>query len=328
MSSLQSFIDGNPALAALVQSPVLAAIVQPIAVAIPMAFLLGFAGMGFLVGTLEFLGVSRGRSAYDKCARQLAVCALILGWIMLVGIRIWIFFNSDSYVPQSFLGMIVELSWAALGFAIVTASLHFALWKLMVNHRIIHGSLAILIGINGIIAVTALLGSLRMLTALDLPNATELTLWDLFNFTVFPSPFLDSAMHVIPLCLAMPAAAAAVWLVLRRRRDDYGRDYYNNMVPWCCRWALGFWILATVVTGLCVGSDIWAMTSGGTFVPTIQECAVYAVRFLPPVIACILWAVASRSATPMRHKTALVLAFFLCMPAGYFLYMNATSFVF
>jgi len=101
-----------------------------------------------MVGFLQIHGVHAQRSAFDKCAKQLATLGLILGWCLLIGSRVWIFFNTDSYVPRSFLGKIIELGWGCLGIAVVTSSLHYALWKPFKEHKMLHGALALLAGIN------------------------------------------------------------------------------------------------------------------------------------------------------------------------------------
>ena len=49
--------------------------------------------MGFMSATARILSITRRRSSYDKCARQLAVLGLILGWLLLIGGRIWLFFT-------------------------------------------------------------------------------------------------------------------------------------------------------------------------------------------------------------------------------------------
>ena len=61
--------------------------------------------------------------------------------------------------------------------------------------------------------------------------------------------------RIVPfLLLAMPAAFGCVWLLLRRSKDDYGRDHYNTVVPWCAAWARNawgaVWLLLAVASGL------------------------------------------------------------------------------
>lgn len=320
MSALQTFFDTNPALAA---------ILPPVAIALATTMLLAYSGLGFLVGTLELRGIQTRRAAYDKCAHQLATICLVLGWCLLIASRIWIFFNSDGYVPQSFLGSIIELSWGALGIAVITASMHFALWKIMSAHKILHSILAYLSGLNGILATVAILGALRLLTALDLPNAADLSLRDLFNFRGFPSPLLSASVLLIPLCIGMPAALAPAWLICRRNRDDFGRDYYNTMVPWCAHWAFFSWVIVTLLLGLSSAADIWqTVTTAGMAGLSMEDAILCVARVLPALLATLLWALVWKTATPMRYKAGIALALLLSIPSGYFLFTDATSFIF
>lgn len=319
MNSLEAFFSFNPALAA---------ILPPVIVAFVVSTLFAYAGMGYMVGFLQIHGVHAQRSAFDKCAKQLATLGLILGWCLLIGARIWIFFNTDSYVPRSNLGKIIELGWGCLGIAVVTSSLHFALWKPFKSHKIMHGSLALLSGINGTLAVVAILGSIRLFSALDLPNAAELNLYELFNFRLFPSPLDYACGLFFPLIAGMPAAFALVWLLVRRRRDDFGRDYYNNMIPWCARWAFVAWIFISGLYLLTVVADLWQMISTGSFDLGLDEGVTYALRFLPALVACRIWFLVSRSPMPLRHKPEIIAAFILCFVSGYFIFSDATSFIF
>lgn len=306
-------------------NPVLAVLFPILGAAIPMTLLFSYTGLGFMIGTLQIKGIRTGRSAYDKAARQLAVLALLLGWALLVVSRIWIFFKSDGYVPQSFLATMVELSWGIFGFAVIASSIHFAMWKPLANHRGIHAFLGFFAGLNGTFALFVLLGALRLVTAVSLPNAAELSLYDLFNFRVIPSPLVNAAALVLPLSLALPASAALVWLIVRRNKDDFGRDYYNTMLSWCGRWGMVAWGLVTVLFLVSAGLDIRPLLDQPNPVPP-QELAIVAVRVLLPLIICATMAAVGKSTLPMRLKPWMILAFFLGMPSAYFVFKWATSF--
>jgi hypothetical protein len=319
MDSLQALFES---------SPFLASVLPPLATALCMALLYSYAGSGWLSGVLQLRGVTARRSAFDKCALQVAHLGVVLGWLLLVGGRIWIFFNADSYVPRSFLGHVIETAWGALGIAVVLTSLHYGLWKTLAGHRTLHAMLGLLSGLAGILALAAVMGGLRLLCALELPNAAELNLEDLFNFRMFPSPLLYASLAMLPLALAMPAAASLCWLLWRRRRDDYGRDYYSNMVPRLAKWALAAGAAAAAVYLFTVCADMWQIAASGAFELSLEEAVTYALRFLPLAIACVLWAVVWRSSQPLRRKPEIIVAFLLCFASCYFIFSDATSFVF
>lgn len=314
-------------LQSLLAHPILGPILPVLGAAVPMTLLLCYVGLGFMVGTLQIAGVRTQRSAYDKAARQLSALSLILGWILLVFSRIYLFFSSDSYVPQSLLSTIVELSWGVFGFAVIASSIHFAVWRFLSTHRIAHSLLVFLAGVNGIAGIYAILGSLRMLIALELPNANQLTLLDLFNFNIFPSPLFFACVMVVPLVMAMPAAAGLIWLVIRRNKDDFGRDYYNTMMRFIASWGFMAWIPAILLlAGICY-LEVRPVIDSGADV-TIMAATLVGARVVPALLACLCLCAISRAALPMRLKPLAILGLLLSMPAAYFLFEDATSFVF
>ena len=73
---------------------------------------------------------------------------------------------------------------------------------------------------------------------------------------------------------------------------------------------------------------MWQIAASGAFELSLEEAVTYALRFLPLAIACVLWAVVWRSSQPMRRKPEIVAAFLLCFASCYFIFSDATSFVF
>ncbi len=315
-------------------NPILLALVPFITIAVPMAFLFSYTGFGLMVGTLQLKGARSGRSIFDKAARQLATAGLVLGWTMLIGSRVWLFFKSDGYVPTSFLGTMVELSWGVFGFAVIASSIHFAVWKPLANHKYIHAFLAYFSSINGLFSLFVLMGSVRLVAAVDLPNATELTLMDLFNFSVIPSPLVTALILILPLGLAMPPLAAIIWLFIRRQKEDYGRDYYNVLVTWCAKWGLVGWVLVSTILLATVWLDLQPMLA-----PVIAGTAPAAslvstdliepvLRVLLPLFICISLRMTTRAELPMRMKPWLIVSFLLAFGTARYLHSQVTGFVF
>jgi hypothetical protein len=108
--------------------------------------------------------------------------------------------------------------------------------------------------------------------------------------------------------LALAGGYGALWLLLRRVADNYGRDHYNLVIPWCALWARNGWLLLWLfVTGR-MGWRVFQLheAAGGRldwiqFVPN----AVGLAAFLLPGL---WWLGLSRSATPLRAKIATPLA--------------------
>ena len=140
----------------LLAYPLLRTSLDIVSVVVPLSVLLAFAGMGFMSATARILSITRRRSSYDKCARQLAVLGLILGWLLLIGGRIWLFFTQDGYTPDSLPSFLVEMSWMLLGIAVLISSLYYALWKALKNMPVLHVTLGVLSGIQGCVAVVSM----------------------------------------------------------------------------------------------------------------------------------------------------------------------------
>jgi hypothetical protein len=114
-----------------------------------------------------------------------------------------------------------------------------------------------------------------------------------------PMPRLAAAIAAL-LCLGLAAAGGFALLlqILRRKRDDYGRDYYVLAARWCATWA------AWGGAGLSVAS--------GWLNWRLAESAAGALRVLPPacagiMLACTLaWLGVARSANPLRWKSLML----------------------
>ncbi len=317
----------NNILQTLFAHPLLGPALPVIGATVPLTMLLAFAGSGFMIGSLQVAGAISKRSSYDKAARQMASVALVIGWLLLVGSRVWLFFSSDSYVPASMVANIVELSWCIFGFAVIALSVHFAVWRFLAAHRICHSLLAFLSGINGVAGCAAILGSLRVLMALELPNADKISLPDLFNFQLFPSSLWYAGAMILPLALALPASFGLVWLLLRRRRDDFGRDYYTKTMKWVSLWGAIAWIPVIVLTGAIVFLEIESvLRSGAQLTPSML--LLHGCRLLPSLLTCIFLIVIRCSSLPMRLKPLVWTALLTSMPAAWYVFEDTTTFVF
>ena len=111
---------------------------EALSIALPLAALLAFAGLGFMSAAARALAVTRKRASYEKCARQLALLSLLLGWALLICGRVWLFFTQNSYTPDSISDFMVEMSWIMLGLAVLINSMYFALWKFLLKLPMLH----------------------------------------------------------------------------------------------------------------------------------------------------------------------------------------------
>ncbi|WP_022656746.1 hypothetical protein [uncultured Desulfovibrio sp.] len=306
----------------LLANPLLRTGLDIISVTIPLAALLAFAGMGFISGTARVLSLTRRRSSYDKCARQLALLGLILGWLLLIGGRVWIFFTQAGCTPDSLPSFLVEMGWILLSLAVLISSLYYMLWKALGNMPVLHVTLGMLSGVQGCVAVVATLAAARFLAAFARPDAAAMTFADIFP-AAWSAPLWSALCYTLPLILAMPAAFGALWLPLRRKRDDFGRDHYNAMIPWCAGWARNAWCLLWLLLLVSSGLRIWLHWQGGVF--SARDAIVESSRLLLWLVPVPLWSMVRRSAIALRHKLTLLAA--LLIAVGFMLpyYLEATS---
>lgn len=284
--------------------------IDALCVTLPLAALLAFAGLGFVSATAKIFSITRKRSSYDKCARQLAMLAMVLGWTLLIAGRVWLFFVQSAYTPDSLPDFMVELSWILLGLAVLISSLYFALWKFLVKTPILHIVMGFVSGMQACIAVAVTLGAARMLSAYTRPDASSITLGDIF-FPGWLSPFWCALYWTLPLALALAGACGAMWLVIRRKREDFGRDHYNTMIPWCAAWARNAWTIFWLIFLGATVAEIQQSWQGDAF--TGRNVALESVKVLIWLAPLALWTIVARSVAPMRHKLSLLAALLLAV---------------
>jgi hypothetical protein len=94
------------------------------------------------------------------------------------------------------------------------------------------------------------------------------------------------------------------WLLLRRERDNYGRDYYNFAVRHGAVWL----VLCTTLAAVCgLGMQILLLRLDGRAF-TLNEPELWISSLLHA--SCIaFWVLIARSHTPLRHKSGIWISF-------------------
>ncbi len=303
--------------------PHLRTAVDVLSIVVPLAALFAFAGMGFISATARILSDTKGRSSFEKCARQLAFLGMMLGWILLVGGRVWLHFTRGVYVPGSVSAYFLEMSWLLLSLGVMLNSVYYTLWRVLRELPILHATIGMISAAQSSFAVVVVLGTARLLAAFAHPQAATPGLQNLLP-DALSSPLWTVMGCTPPLLIAMPAAAGALWLPLRRTRDDFGRDHYNTMIPWCAAWARNawtvLWLMLVAFTAVRI-SQTWG--SGGF---TLQDAVLESARLLLWLIPVLLWTLVRRSPVPLRHKPTLVVALLIVMSFMLPYYLDLTAF--
>ena len=302
LESVRAFIADNPLLQTGLDMG---------SIIVPFALLYAYFGLTFIAICGEIIALRRKRSAYNKCARQLACLSMLLGWLMLLGGRLWLIMALDGFDSYSIIVLLSEVTWMMFGFAAIVSCCYFMLWKFLANYPVLHIVLGAIAFLQGLMTCVGVMAVTRLYNALSLPEASSITIPQLFT-PQFGQAYLSALCYTLPLIFALAGGFGAVWLLLRRKADDFGRDYYNTMVPWCTRWARNAWALLWLLLVASSGLEIWqTWQTTGVFMQ--QDAIFQSLRVLLWLVPALLWTLVARSATPLRQKPALVIGLLLSM---------------
>lgn len=282
--------------------------------------LLGMAALGSpaIAVLAEISAKTRNKILFDKYGQQTAALGLILtiAMILICGASLGIALVKypDLFREHITPGSPFFNGLTAFGVFVVAGLLYFPTWKKMRDAKPAHIAL-------GLVATFAALIGLAIVVPAKLafnfsqagPSAEALA-----KTAMLAQPM--SAMYAL-LVLAAAAALSMVYLIVRRNRDDFGRDYYNFALRIGARWAMlpmiGFlgcqgWLYARLP------EDIQVLVLGTPL------AFVWAGLVAIGAACCFLWLFLGRSETPLRLKglAFLAAALFWVMHA-----LNATLFV-
>ncbi len=280
----------------------------------------------------QTLSLIRQRSAYAKCAKQITLLALFLGWTITLAslYPLWLRVSPPLLAliaqvavdgqPINYLGLWEPIKASAylqahvygvglLLAASILLSIFYARWSAWKNNRILLQSHAIFAACWYAMAFYSTLCILQADEALTLGIAHPLTL-NAFFMPSFDANFWSILPYIPPLSFALAGGFACVWLILRRNKDDFGRDYYAQMLPWCAVWARNAWLVFWLILLALTGVQWITLLQQENYLqnPEFIRSVAFVLLWLIPGI---LWAIAIKSAHPLRHKATLILAFIL-----------------
>ena len=303
-------------------------------------FLLALSGLPVMAVAGQTLARMRQRSSYDKCGRQLAVLATVLGLLLTMGgaVLAWLrlapllattageiggSLSVLGQIPLSVRAQADMLVWLALACGTFFISLYAALWRTLRSYPALHQTLGLLGTIFSYAALYGVMSVVSADAAFELGEARADTLRGIF-LPAENSTLWNGVSYLLPLTLSMAGGLGALWLVVRRHRDDYGRDHYTQMLPWCALWARNSWVVLWMLLVGFTAINIWHASLAGETL-SMHEMARYGARLLLWLIPGLLWTIVARSATPLRHKLTLLLA--MVLAAGFVIpvYMGLIS---
>lgn len=271
-------------------------------VIVPLAMILAFAGLFFISATAKILATARKRSSFDKCSRQLAILGLILGWTLLVGYRVWLYYTQAEHIPGSLQNFMLELGWMLMSMGVLLSSIYYTLWRILKNMPVLHATLGMISATQNCLAFICVLFCIRLCAAATATETSHMAVADLFP-SAWEAPLWTALCVSVPLIFAMAGAFGSCWMSLRRNKDDFGRDYYNQMLPWTTAWARNCWL---VLWALLLVSDclrLWMQYEHGTI---DMDASVWMLgRLLLWLIPVLLWTIVCRSKIVIRNRWCL-----------------------
>lgn len=278
----------------------------------------------------ESIYVARRKVFYDKCAMQITQASFCIGLFILLtlaGAAAYLVFHlrpdlaGNALVPSTpeNAGLLPQI-WSMLGhmsFFILPATglflqlLYLLSWGLLKKVRPAH----LLLGWASALFMLALLFCALPLVAnfqspllLVFLLNNPLPVFHSLLIDFFSSPLLPLMFGAL-LCTGLAAGTgfSQLWLIMRRFKADYGRDYYAFAMRYCARWALIFTLAATLL-GCAAFQLLRTLTPVELTQP--QDIGIAAIALGLPLCCCLLWLSISKSETPLRHKPG---AFFACV---------------
>ena len=250
----------------------------------------------------ELIGMVGGKPFPGRSARQtsrLAVWGHLLFWLLIAagtGLAVAQNPQTMAFLTNNFILLALGMTLPFFGSLVLVA--YDLTWIKAKERRTMHFLLGCLanIGIKygywGLVAV-----ALVIFRGLPINHPAFLPPWN--------SPFWPLAALWLPLSLALAAGLGLIYVLLRRTRDDWGRDYYRFAPPF-----LGKWQMAGAMTTLAIMIWLFFSLKGifNLFLPQIFYAAVAGAAGLG--LTVLLSLVLCLTDNPMRLKGTMIGIFF------------------
>jgi len=266
---------------------------------IPALFsLLGMAALGSPAIALlgEIAAKAQKKVFYDKYGQQTGALGLLLTVLILIiyGVSLGIFMSKAMKADQFVLNMQSPLFIPLVTYAVFTfvGIIYFITWKKMRNLKPLHMVLGAISAVSALACVGYAINA-KLAIALSMgSNSPE----GQATANALLAPM--SAMSIF-LVLAAAAGLSVTYLVLRREKDDFGRDYYNFSLKLAARWSM------ISMAGF-MACQAWLFTQLPQDIKTIVVATPLAFIWAGIIgigaLCIVLWFAIARSESPLRLK--------------------------
>ncbi|MEZ0575646.1 hypothetical protein [Halodesulfovibrio aestuarii] len=262
---------------------------------------------------------SQKKSFYDKFGKQFTRMCLIYGGTALAVLTLGFarYLTIDPVMLQGPYQLPLILSTGVTILAVIVLTVYFKAWKTMRKQKGAHILLGLLSSVLLFAAVLCVAMVANVLQSLEyfLPSmGTPLEILTALISAASSKAFITYMSLGIITGFALCGTFGQMYLLARRDKDDFGRDYYKFAMPYAAKWAIGGTILQIAASIVMLVSTqlpilIEQITSSAPK-DLLQNPIVMTWGFalLLPVFACILWTFIVLSATPMRRKVSVYCA--------------------
>lgn len=279
-------------------------------VSLPLSLALAAAGLPLASAVLLINPPKRVKVFRDKFGQQTATLCLMAGLAALLCLGGAAAFINIKYPAAASFWLSWPLPLAPLaGGAVLAAALaavYRAVWHNMRDNRAAHASLGMAATLAGWLACYLCVTFFRHFVVSSSEPAA--------NPTFFLPPVNSVAWYIFPaalgLSLTFAGSLGSLYLIHRRDKDDFGRDYYNYSLKLACKWAF-FSILPALVF---LGGHFARLWPEVRNLPARQtffwsEAAALAAF----AMACLLWILVIRNQNPLRLKLHCVAGYILSL---------------
>lgn len=270
---------------------------------LPLTLALAASGLPALAASLSLRPPKRLKVFRDKFGQQSTTFALFSGLFALLSLAGGAFTLAYRLPDVALFWLGWPLPDAPLAGCLAAAAFFLltyrASWRALAGSRSLHALLGVLASLCGWAFGYLSLAALRhFLLSPTMPAAEQA-----FFLPEKTSAVWLMAPLILLLSLAAAAALGACYLLYRRDKDDFGRDYYNYVLKLCSRLALAATVLALGLQGA-LSWKLW---------PLVRDMPIRAPFFwiqsvsgAAALLACLLWALVLRGKNPLRMKLHLV----------------------
>lgn len=259
-------------------------------------------GTPLLATFTEIVGLAKGSVFHRKLARQLSLGGL---WVLLYSLIVAaavgyaVYDRRPEFLAPWLANQPLWLPLAgALGALLLFGVLYAATWKALKDLKALHVVIGLLQSLGSLVSMAALAELTRLVatTPVDIIKLLEPLELAAVPGRTFPALTGMGAA----LALTVGGAWGLVYLLLRRNRDDFGRDYYGFALRFTAVWAALFAVVQ-------LGFHAWAATLLQPWAdPARMPIWAGAAGF--SAVGTLLLGLAAASPTPLRHKPTIILA--------------------